>query len=357
MKSVAVIGAGIFGTTIALALSKRFKVSLFERETEIMLGASTNNHLRYHYGYHYPRSKKTALESIRARKSFENEYGACISKIFPAYYGISKKGTKTNPKEFLKFCDEMGLPYVLEFPEKIFMDRTKIDLCVRVPETVYDPSILNGIIMKKIKNSTVQLKLGCEIRRAEIKSDKKILIYKTGNIEKKEEYDFVVSSIYYNFNKINSWFGFPKKKVLYELVELLEIKLPVENKIGLTIIDGEFSSVLPRGEKGTFTLGHVKESVLKQVVSDDLQKDLILSENIYSNKKEILRAGALDFPIIDKAEFVRSIFVTRVVKANVDDTDERPTEITEHGNGIYSIFGGKVVTCVDTAKKIIELLQ
>ena len=40
----------------------------------------------------------------------------------------------------------------------------------------------------------------------------------------------------------------------YELVELLELDVSIEKKIGLTIMDGGFSSILPRGEKGTFTL-------------------------------------------------------------------------------------------------------
>ena len=41
----------------------------------------------------------------------------------------------------------------------------------------------------------------------------------------------------------------------------------------------------------------------------------------------------------------------------VDSTDERPTEITDHGSGIYSIFAGKVITCVDAAKKIANILS
>ena len=43
----------------------------------------------------------------------------------------------------------------------------------------------------------------------------------------------------------------------YELVELLELDVSIEKIIGLTIMDGGFSSILPRGEKGTFTLGHL----------------------------------------------------------------------------------------------------
>lgn len=40
------------------------------------------------------------------------------------------------------------------------------------------------------------------------------------------------------------------------------------------------------------------------------------------------------------------------MKANVDATDERPSEIADYGKGMYSIFGGKVITCVNIAQRL-----
>ena len=75
-----------------------------------------------------------------------------------------------------------------------------------------------------------------------------------------------------------------------------------------------------------------------------------------SNKEKILKESLTYYPILKEAKFVKSVFVTRVVKANVENTDERPTEITYHENGIYSIFGGKVITCVEAAKKLAKII-
>jgi hypothetical protein len=140
-------------------------------------------------------------------------------------------------------------------------------------------------------------------------------------------------------------------------MELLELYIPNQKKIGLTIMDGEFSSVLPRGERGTFTLGHVEESVLKRIVSDDVDSFNITQENIKSNRQRIIQKGIEDYPFLKNAQVLKSLHVTRVVKPNVDDTDERPSEITEYGNGLYSIFGGKIITSVNIAKKITELIS
>ncbi len=357
MSRVAIIGAGIFGCSAAIELEKDFEITLFDRESNILMGASTINHLRHHLGFHYPRSKETVEEIKAARESFEREFGESVSNVFPAYYGVSKINSKTSPEEFIKFCDSSNIPYAIDWPKEEYLDRTKIGVCIKTPERVYDPDILRGILLNKIKNSSVRLRLNHKIVGGSINGKIKKLKVECANKIFEEDFDYVVNATYSNFNSFNKWFGFPRKRFQYELVELLELYLPIKEKIGLTIMDGEFSSLLPRGEKGTFTLGHVNASVLKCAVSDDLDPVVVTSENKESNKDNILKRGIEDFPFLKKAVIVNSLFVTRIVKANVDATDERPSEITNYGKGIYSIFGGKVITCVNIAKSISKMIK
>ncbi len=58
-NKVAIIGAGFFGLSIAFYLKKKFQVTVFEKNSDILTGASRANQLRFHLGYHYPRSQKT----------------------------------------------------------------------------------------------------------------------------------------------------------------------------------------------------------------------------------------------------------------------------------------------------------
>jgi len=358
MKRIGIIGAGIFGLAAGLELAKKgYDITIFDRAKDILSGASTVNHLRHHYGFHYPRSKNTVLEVTKARESFEKEFGGCISEFFPDYYGCHMKRTQTTPKNFIKFCEEMKLPYEIDWPDMKYMDRTEIGVCIKVPERVYDPEELKKIMYKKLKETSIKLKLNHKIIGGEILGKKKKLRYEENGKAGEEEFDFIINATYSNFNSFNKWFGFPRKKLQYEKMELLEIEIPNQEKIGLTIMDGEFSSVLPRGNKGTFTLGHVKESVLKAVISDDLDVSVMTNEQTKSNREGIMREGIKDFPFLKNAKVVKSLFVTRVVKPNVEATDERPSEITDYGNGMYSIFGGKVITCVEIAKKIVQKIE
>ena len=48
---IAVVGAGIFGVTIALKLDKVHDVTLYESSRDIMTAASRTNQLRLHRGF------------------------------------------------------------------------------------------------------------------------------------------------------------------------------------------------------------------------------------------------------------------------------------------------------------------
>lgn len=359
MKKIAIIGAGIFGCSAALELIKNdnYNVTLFEGDNDILTGASTKNQLRHHYGFHYPRSRETVEEIKAARENFEKEYGECISELFDDYYAVSTINSKTTPKDFIRFCNELNLQYEVAWPKERFMNRTNIGICIKTPERVYDPDILKGLLLRKIRGTNIKLKLNHKIVGGEINGKNKSLIIKINDKILEENFDYVINATYSNFNNFNKWFNFPRKKIEYELMELLELYIPLNKKIALTIMDGDFATLVPRGEKGTFSLGHVKESVLKRVVSDDLDPVVMASENTKSNKEKILGESIKYYPFLKDAEVVKSMFVTRAVKANVSDTDERPSEITDYGNGMYSIFGGKVITCVNIAKKIADLIK
>ena len=47
---IAIIGSGFFGSTLAIYLSKKHKVDLYEKQKSIFNGASSANQFRFHSG-------------------------------------------------------------------------------------------------------------------------------------------------------------------------------------------------------------------------------------------------------------------------------------------------------------------
>ena len=93
---IAIIGAGFFGSTIALKLSEQHTVHLYEKENNILNGASKANQFRFHMGFHYPRSQRTIKEIKSSYKLFLNFYSNRVFGKTKNYYAVSNKGSKTS---------------------------------------------------------------------------------------------------------------------------------------------------------------------------------------------------------------------------------------------------------------------
>ena len=121
----------------------------------------------------------------------------------------------------------------------------------------------------------------------------------------------------------------------------------------MTIQDGPFPSFLPLGfSKNRCLFAHVEASQLIRNVSKSDAR--ILSRVLYveSNWNNIREVSTKYVPLLNKAEYVKSIFVDRIVDASRMDTDARLTELTSHGSGCWSMFAAKIITCESMAKKI-----
>ena len=88
---IAIIGSGFFGLTLGLFLSKKHEVHIFEKEKNILNGASAANQFRFHLGYHYPRSQKTVTEINKSKNLFTSYYGKKIFQKTLNYYLIAMR--------------------------------------------------------------------------------------------------------------------------------------------------------------------------------------------------------------------------------------------------------------------------
>ncbi|MDC3161062.1 FAD-dependent oxidoreductase, partial [Candidatus Pelagibacter sp.] len=108
---IAIIGAGFFGCSAALALSKKHKIDIFEKSDSILNGASLANQLRFHLGYHYPRSPETVNEIKKNYRNFLKYFGKNIFGKTKNLYGISSEGSKIKFEDYLGFLKKNKLKF------------------------------------------------------------------------------------------------------------------------------------------------------------------------------------------------------------------------------------------------------
>lgn len=345
---IAVVGGGIFGITAALKLSKYFSVDLFEKNDDIFQSTSGINQYRVHRGYHYPRSDSTVLSVLKAEKNFKMEFNEAIINSRNQYYCISKRDSLTSGKQYLEFCEKNDLEYQLDTPK--ILDKNKIELCIKANESLFDPLKLKEICLSKLRNSNVSLFLNTN-----------------ATIKSLEHYDYVVIATYANLNKLLS--NFPQSQLDYqfELCEKPIVKLPPSfSNTSIVVMDGPFMSIDPYGNSNElFVMGNVVHAIHQSMIGKIphfdkkfnhlLDNGIIKNPNI-SNFDSFIESASEFIPEIKKAEHIGSMYTIRTVLPQVDKTDERPTIVKKINKNIFTIFSGKIPTCVDAATELTKLI-
>ena len=339
---VLVVGGGIFGTTAATMLATSgYNVILHEELSGIMKCASDINQYRLHKGYHYPRSKDTAQECLDGMKSFKRKYGdSIVNGDINHYYAISSRDSLVSREEYIQFLDDMELDYNLHEP---FLGT---DLTIEVDEELFDKDRLRIQATQKMKGAGVNVVLN----KYTIKEDF-------------DDYDYVVIATYSKLNELLD----DKKQYQYEVVEKPVVKLPesYKNK-SVVVMDGPFMCLDPYKD-GLHVLGHVKHAIHSTNVGTYpmvLNKDIVgyLNNGVIENPKitkihKFIDAGMEYFEDFDKLEHIGSMFTVRTVLAHRDYDDARPTFVTKVNNKIYTIFSGKIGTCVEAANQLVKIVK
>lgn len=346
---IAVIGAGIFGSTAALKLAESgFMVDLYEKESDILQAASGINQYRLHRGYHYPRSAETALSSKRAEKSFRSEYGEALLDGNEHYYCIAQKNSKVSKKEFLDFCGKCNLEYKEDSLD--FVDPNMVQLTIRAQESLIDPICLRKIVWKRLRLNKVNVILSKKFSSKDV-----------------EKYDLVINCSYANLNHVLKDIPKAVKNYQFELCEKPLLKLPGSFKRkSVVVMDGPFFCIDPYADTGLHLMGNVVHALHRTNVGvlPEIPKEFksLLNKGIIKNPpitniSKFIEVAKKFMPKIKDAEHIGSMYTVRTVLPNVDRTDERPTIVKKVSDKIINVFSGKIGNCVETAEEIVKIVN
>lgn len=340
--NVIVVGAGIFGVTTAIKLSNKFNVTLVDSKSEILDGASKCNHNRLHYGFHYPRSYKTAKQSLEGYELFKKEFNGCILGGFPNYYMIEKDSIVTSD-DYKIFCDNLNLDYEIKTPT-VKMNKERIHTSFLTKEPIFDFESIKMTLHKQLEKSNVKILLNTTI-------------FKKSQID---DYDIIINTTYGNLNNIHSFYGIDLIKLKLQDVIIPIFKWDVD-KIGITIMDGQYCSILPKGfDEGKYLLYNVKHSVIKQTEDYFIPIDWgnETDNEINSHIDKIYDESSKYFNFLNNSNRLGYWRTYRALPINDDDERLSTLFINDiNGKKIISVLSGKITTCISTANKINDILS
>jgi len=358
MKKIAVIGAGVFGLETASQLAAAGnEVSIFEQKSEILSEATANSIMRLHLGLHYPRDLETAIQSQKGYQQFLKKYPKCINLNFNNYYALSGDQSKISETDFLDFVAKSGIStesIPIENLSSIGLNTNKITNAWVCKEGVIDILKLRHYYSSQPKLMK-KLYLNTEIIRAE----KMINFWQlTDNRNNLYNFDFIVRATYGLDRISSSNTSIQNRNFEYHRTLILELEL---NKpiFGLTVIDGDFITVLPKGFGKTFLLYAPKPSVLERFIGGEYPKQWDQNGyfNYHSAQKKLIERLNDWFPEITEVIVLNNFSTIRSIQPNVSKTDQRVSRLESKADGFIDIWSGKIDHCIEIGAQVVDLID
>jgi hypothetical protein len=360
MKTVAVIGAGIFGLESAIQLAKAgYEVSLFERKGDVLQEGTANSLLRLHQGLHYPRDLETAIQSREGYVEFLERFPDCVNMNFDNYYAIARSESKIGSRGLVDFSVNAGIVVErtdLSILANIGVDTDLLESAWVCTEGVIDIDLVREQYVKEILEYDVKLRLNNEVVSADYLDSQWIL--RTGIKEKEHgPFRFVVRASY-GLDRISSNMkSITNRSYEFHKTFALEVKVPL-SKFGLTIIDGDFLTVLPKGFDESFLIYGPNPSVIAKHIGPHypIDWDDERNFNFVMHEKQLIERFQNYFRNLSDIEVIRQLKTVRSIQPNMSKTDRRLSKATVIEHNFIDIWSGKIDHCVGVAKEVIEIV-
>lgn len=356
---IAIIGAGIFGLEIATTLKiAGFSVSLFEKEGSVLTRTTSNNQNRLHVGLHYPRDLETARQSVEGYKKFIEKYTSAVRTNFNNYYGVAKEGTQTNTDSFLGFAAqaEISIESVkLTDASHAGINPNLLESLWLCNEAVVDIIEYRRLALEQAKSSGLEIKLNTPISHA-LYDGSHWTLY--SNSEKVGDFEYVVRATY-GQDSININIS-PITKRTYEFQQTLVFEVVSNAKpFGLTVIDGDFVTILPSGFSDNFLIYSPLPSVLNRFIGEKVPRQWTsFDEEMIEESFEEVSKRAREFaPILGELSRLRTLLAVRTLEPFMSKTDKRVSHLKENYPAFYEVQSGKIDHAIEIANQLKRVLE
>lgn len=359
--NIVIIGAGFYGCSIAIYLAKVHGIQnilIIEREEKIFQRASYNNQARVHNGYHYPRDFITAKRSQINFPKFILDWEAAIKYDFTKLYGIARKNSKINTKQFIRFCKEIDAEIKIanDFEKDLF-NPNLLEEVFQVKEYAFDADVISTLIYKELRNLGIDISVDSAADKIHFKRKKDIDL----EVRNKESClincKYIINTSYSGLGQVSGDFPKLKNQIKHEIVEMALIEMPIQlTNYSITIMDGPFFSIVPFPSRNLCTLSHVRYSPHKEwldVKGVDPYKVLSnYSKNTQFNL--MVRDASRYIPSLVNVKYVDSLFEVKTILVKNETNDGRPILFETYKDlpGVYSILGAKIDNIYDVFSRL-----
>src|SRR3989338_917998 len=360
-----IVGAGIFGLYAAsLFVKKGQTVAIVDKSTRPFSRASATNQARVHNGYHYPRSYDTEEEVAHYYSRFIRDFNFAINNSFEQIYAIASSGSKTSAKDFVNFCERVNIPLKKINADRYFK-RGSVEDAFRVQECSFDFTKIRDFLVDKVKNSA-RCYYGVDIKSVEKRNPSYVVALDNGICLSAP---LVINASYAGINEVIDKFDQQPFDLKYELCEMVLCEVTKEfRNLGITVMDGDFFSVVPFGSSDFHVLtsvGHTPHNVSDGKIPnfrDEADQSvckihwvsgcIVCSQNLKSAWSKMYELSRAFLKPNFRIDYKDSKFEIKAILRASENDDSRPTIMKQHTTNptLVSILSGKISTIYDLEK-------
>ncbi len=360
MIDALVVGGGFYGAYIACYLSRRRRlrrVRLVEREPELLSRASFNNQARIHNGYHYPRSLVTAYRSRANLPRFSADFPSAVYSDFIKIYAIARRNSKVSARQFVKVCKQIGArlePAPADYAQ-LFNPRL-VEAVFLAEEYAFNAVELAQWAKEALASCDVEITLGRRVASFRqiaggIVAEIAPADGRGGGLETVTARN-VFNCTYSGLNQFEGAFKPLATGLKHEITEMGLLEMPPAlRRLGITVMDGPFFSVMPFPANGLHSLSHVRYTPHLHWY-DEAGMDPYTRLDRYDRASRVdrmIRDAKRYLPALADAVRRGSLFEVKTVLARNETDDGRPILLEKSASvrGLYSILGGKIDNIYD----------
>lgn len=359
-----VVGAGLFGLYGAMVLARKgLRVALLDADQQPMMRASQVNQARVHNGYHYPRSLTTALSSVHYYRRFVHDFADAVNTRFEQIYAIAQSQSFMSSDGFEMFCRRAGVQCDPVDPHRWFR-RGAVESAYRTDEFSFDAERLRRIMTSQVADDP-RVVWYQPARMAHVDRDADGFTVRLED-GRQLRADGVLNASYAGTNQVLALLGEPPLSLKYELCEITLTNVSDELQgVGLTVMDGEYFSLMPYGLSGFHSLTSV--GFTPHRVSHDptphfacQARNPVCNDVALDNCSFCPEAPASSWPFVSQmtrrylndrhtVRFAESLYAVKTVLKTAEVDDARPTMVIQHSAApwLTSVLSGKIATIYD----------
>ncbi len=341
-----VVGGGFYGCCLALFLrSVCERVTLLEARDGLLGRASYVNQARIHTGFHYPRSFATAQRSLSLYRDFMRDFAPAVARDFRMIYAVAAQGSRVSARRFFQMYRHLGAPIRLAPPADVrLFDAELIAGVFECEEFAFNAVLIRELLAERMAHAGVEVRLGASVASVS-RGEEGPVVHLDGG--ERLTAPLVFNATYGRLNQVARTAGCAPLPVKNELTEIALVRVPGGlDRIGVTVMDGPFFSLMPFPARSLHSLTHVRYTPQATWLDGEGPKTSIRANSRWLHMK---RDATRYMPAARDLEWAGSLYEIKSVLLKNEVDDGRPIFLYPHAErpGLYSVLGGKLDNIYD----------